>query len=295
MVMASARIQNAMTVDVEDYFHVSAFESVIPVASWESRVSRVERNTYRLLELMAERKIQATYFVLGWVADRYPHLVREIAAHGHEIACHGYSHKLIYRQTPDVFREETFRSKKLLEDQAQIPVLGYRAASYSITAESSWALDTLAEAGFAYDSSIFPVRHDRYGMPGTQRFPYLLTTPKGMRLVEFPLTTLKVFGSTLPIAGGGYFRLYPYFFSKWGLGQTNRANQPFVFYLHPWEIDPEQPRVEAGLLSRFRHYNNLSACEDRLKLLMTDFDFTTMKQVLIDIGLLANQEGGVAK
>lgn len=279
-------ILNAMTVDVEDYFHVSAFENVITPGSWGSRVSRVERNTLRLLELMEQRGMKATYFVLGWVADRYPALVREIAAQGHEIACHGYSHQLIYKQTPEVFREETLRSKKLLEDLAQMPVLGYRAASYSITAQSAWALDTLAEAGFAYDSSIFPVRHDRYGMPGTPRFPYLLTTPGGKTIVEFPLTTLILGGATLPIAGGGYFRLYPYFFSRWGLARVNKMGEPFVFYLHPWEIDPDQPRVNAGWLSRFRHYNNLADCENRLRTLMQDFRFTTMADVLTHRGLL---------
>lgn len=286
MMPVHSNIQNAMTVDVEDYFHVSAFESVIPTSTWGERVSRVERNTYRLLELMADKQIKATYFVLGWVADRYPHLVRDIAAQGHEIACHGFSHKLIYNQTPAVFREETLRSKALLEDQCQARVLGYRAASYSITAQSSWALDILVESGFSYDSSIFPVRHDRYGMPGTKRFPYQLTTPGGKSLVEFPLTTLQLAGGTLPIAGGGYFRLFPYFFTRWGLAQSNRLGEPFVFYLHPWEIDPDQPRIQAAWFSRFRHYNNLSVCEARLQKLMSDFKFTTMKQVLESYGLL---------
>lgn len=294
MVPVNSNILNAMTVDVEDYFHVSAFENVIPSSSWGERVSRVERNTYRLLELMENKQIKGTYFVLGWVADRYPHLVRDIAAQGHEIACHGYSHKLIYNQTPNVFREETLRSKALLEDQCQSSVLGYRAASYSITAQSDWALDILVEAGFIYDSSIFPVRHDRYGMPGTKRFPYMLTTPCGKALVEFPLTTLQLAGSTLPIAGGGYFRLFPYFFSRWGLAQSNRLGEPFVFYLHPWEIDPDQPRIQAGWFSRFRHYNNLSVCENRLQLLMNDFKFTTMKDVLERYGLLKSSQDGVA-
>ncbi len=289
----ASKILNAMSVDVEDYFHVSAFENVIPASTWGDRVSRVERNTYRLLDLMDANHLKSTYFVLGWVADRYPHLVRDIAARGHEIACHGYSHKLVYNQTQEVFREETLKSKALLEDQCQTPVLGYRAASYSITAQSSWALDILAEAGFTYDSSIFPVRHDRYGMPGTKRFPYELTTPAGKSLIEFPLTTLQLGGATLPIAGGGYFRLFPYFFTRWGLGQANRQGEPFVFYLHPWEIDPDQPRVQAGWFSRFRHYNNLSVCEERLQRLMKDFSFTTMKDVLENYGLLKNLPNGV--
>lgn len=275
-----------MTVDVEDYFHVSAFERVIDRHSWEGRVSRVERNTRRLLEMMAERNLRATYFVLGWVAERYPHLVTEIAAAGHEVACHGYSHRLVYNQTPEEFRQETFRAKALLEDQTQRPVRGYRAASYSITARSAWALDVLLDAGFDYDSSIFPVRHDRYGMPGTPRFPYRITAPSGRELVEFPLTTLPLAGATLPIAGGGYFRLYPYAFSRWGLARVNSEGEPFIFYLHPWEIDPEQPRVHASLLSRFRHYNNLDACESRLAALMDDFSFTTVAEILAQRGLI---------
>lgn len=283
---ATIDVLNAMTVDVEDYFHVSAFESVISKDSWSGRVSRVERNTRQLLELMDKSQIKATYFVLGWVAERHPDLIQEISRRGHEVACHGYSHQLVYNQTPEVFRDETVKAKSLLEDLIQKPVLGYRAASYSITNKSLWALDILAEAGFVYDSSIFPVRHDRYGMPGTPRYPYTLTTPAGHKLVEFPLTTLKLGKFILPIAGGGYFRLYPYFFSRWGLAQANKEGQPFVFYLHPWEIDPDQPRIEAGLLSRFRHYNNLDACEERLVRLMGDFKCTTMAQVLENAGLI---------
>ena len=286
MKQAAPRIANAMTVDVEDYFHVSAFEQVIDRTSWDGRVSRVERNTRRLLEMMAERQMRATYFVLGWVAERYPQLVAEIAAAGHEIACHGYSHRLVYNQSPEEFRQETLRAKALLEDQAQCPVRGYRAASYSITARSAWALDVLVDAGFDYDSSIFPVRHDRYGMPGTPRFPYRIAAPSGRELVEFPLTTLPLGGATLPIAGGGYFRLYPYAFSRWGLARVNREGEPFIFYLHPWEIDPGQPRIQAGLLSRFRHYNNLGTCEARLGALMDDFSFTTVAEVLAQRGLL---------
>ncbi|WP_295718470.1 XrtA system polysaccharide deacetylase [uncultured Halovibrio sp.] len=273
-------IPNALTIDVEDYFHVAALSEVISPEDWSSMEYRCEANTDRLLEIFDNAGVKGTFFVLGWVAEKSPALVRRIAAAGHEIASHGYSHQLVYNQTPEVFREETIKSKALLEDQVQQPVNGYRAASYSITNESRWALDILAEAGFTWDSSIFPVHHDRYGMPGTPRWPHRLTTDKGYELTEFPLTTLKLAGYTLPIAGGGYFRLYPYGFSRWGLARANREGQPFIFYLHPWEIDPEQPRFNVSRFSKFRHYNNLDKCEARLKKLVNDFNFTTVANVL---------------
>lgn len=280
---------NALTVDVEDYFHVSAFAACIKQDDWDSYSSRVDRNTHRLLDLFDQNQTRVTFFVLGWVADREKKLIEEIHRRGHEVACHGYSHQLVYNQTPDVFREETFRSKALLEDIVQAPVNGYRAASYSITEKSKWALDILAEAGFLYDSSIFPVRHDRYGMPGTPEDPYLLTTPNGQKLVEFPLSTAKVLGYSLPVAGGGYFRLYPYAATRAGLRQINRQQRPFIFYLHPWEIDPDQPRIPATLFSRFRHYNNLAKCEGRLQRLLDDFSFDTTFNVLKNLQLLSDQ------
>ena len=226
--------------------------------------------------------------MLGWVADRVAGLISEIASRGHEVACHGYSHQLVYKQPPDVFREETLRSKNLLEDIIQAPVRGYRAASYSITGKSLWALDILAEAGFEYDSSIFPVHHDRYGIPDAPKYPYQLTTPNGQTLVEFPLSTAKLLGYRLPMAGGGYFRLYPYALTRMGLRQiNNRDGKPFIFYLHPWEIDTDQPRIDASWLSRFRHYNNLDKCESRLQRLMSDFSFTTTWDVLEGEGLVS--------
>lgn len=274
-------MQNALTVDVEDYFHVAAFARQIDPATWDRFPLRVERNTHRLLELFAGRGVRATFFVLGWVAERCPNLVRAIAEQGHEIACHGYSHQLIYDQTREDFRAETARSKDCLEDQAQRPVLGYRAASYSITKRSLWALDILAELGFGYDSSIFPVHHDRYGIPGSPRWPYKLEMPGGASLIEFPPSTAVVGRHPLPVAGGGYFRIYPYWLTRLGLNRINRAeNRPFIFYLHPWEIDPQQPRVRAGWLSTFRHYTNLNRCEQRLKQLLRDFRFAPVKEVL---------------
>ncbi|MBD3640935.1 MAG: DUF3473 domain-containing protein [Marinobacter sp.] len=280
------RIRNALTIDVEDYFQVAALAEAVRRDDWDSMEYRVEANTDRLLGLLDQYNTRATFFTLGWVAERSPELVRRIRTAGHEVASHGYSHQLIYNQTPDVFREETRRSKAILEDILGEPVTGYRAASYSITAQSRWALDILAEEGFTWDSSIFPVHHDRYGMPDAPRWPYRLKTDNGHELAEFPLSTLKLPGYTLPIAGGGYFRLFPYWFSQWGLGSINRQGRPFVFYLHPWEVDPEQPRLEVKWLSRFRHYNNLDVCEARLNKLLQRFDFGPMGEVLQEAGVL---------
>lgn len=272
---------NAMTVDVEDYFHVSALAESISRRDWDGIEFRAERSTDRLLALFAEKKVAATFFVLGWVAQRYPALIRRIHSAGHEVACHGLTHELVYRQTPEVFREETRKSKAMLEDTIGAPVIGYRAASYSITAKSLWALDILCELGFRYDSSIFPIAHDRYGIPGASTRPGPIAAPNGQRIVEFPLSTKGMLGRRVPVAGGGYFRLFPYWFTRWALTGVNRDDaMPFVFYLHPWEIDPEQPRVRASLLSRFRHYNNLHKCEGRLRSLLDDFRFSTMRNVL---------------
>lgn len=280
-------LTNALTVDVEDYFHVSAFSESIDRNHWDRYPCRVEANTRVLLALFEKASVKATFFVLGWVAERYPALVREIASAGHEVACHGYSHELVYRQSPAVFREESKRSKGILENIIQQPVKGYRAASYSITPKSVWALDVIAELGFLYDSSIFPVRHDRYGMPGSRREPHALKTPAGHALVEFPLSTFQLLRYRLPVAGGGYFRLFPYWFTRYALGRINAVDRlPFIFYLHPWEIDPNQPRVQAGRLSRFRHYQNLERCEQRLVALLKDFSFDTAERVLTDSGLL---------
>lgn len=269
---------HAMTIDVEDYFHVSALAEVIPPEDWESQPSRVEKNTQRLLDLFDSHEVKSTFFVLGWVAERFPALVREIAQRGHEVASHGYSHQLIYNQTPDTFRQETQRSKDILEAIVQQPVEGYRAASYSITSRSLWALDILSEIGFKWDSSIFPVYHDNYGIPDTPSVPYLIKTSCGTQLIEYPITTANMFGLNLPAAGGGYFRQFPYAVFRYLFRRASESNSiPKLFYLHPWEIDPEQPQFSnASWLSRFRHYTNLDKCEDRLVRLMQDFDFGTI-------------------
>jgi polysaccharide deacetylase family protein (PEP-CTERM system associated) len=282
---------NALTVDVEDYFQVAAFADTVSIAAWDSYQPRIEQNTCRLLDVFGDGDCKATFFVLGWVAERFPKLVREIGERGHEIGCHGYTHQLIYEQTPKAFRQDTVRAKALLEDIVQQPVYGYRAASFSITHRSQWALDIIADAGFRYDSSVFPTRHDRYGLPGAGAFPHRITTPRGQTLIEFPLSTVKLLGYRLPVAGGGYFRLYPYAFTRAALRHINRSHkQPFVFYLHPWEIDPDQPRIPSGWLSRFRHYNNLDKCEHRLGQLLTDFEFLTVTEVLTELDLLVHEE-----
>jgi len=277
-----------MTVDVEDYFHVASLAPSIHRDSWTSRESRVVDNTHKLLAIFEQFDVRGTFFVLGWVAEQYPQLIKDIAARGHEIACHGYSHRLVYEQSPEQFHEEASRSKNLLEDITGSAVLGYRAASYSIVRRSLWALDILAELGFVYDSSIFPVHHDRYGIPNFERAPHRMSTPNGKSIVEWPLATAEFFGCRLPVAGGGYFRLFPYWFSRWGLASINRRDlRPFVFYLHPWEIDPLQPRVSTSWLSQFRHYTNLGKCEERLKRLLDDFQFGTVRNSLEKLGLLS--------
>lgn len=282
---------NAMSVDVEDYFHVAALSDAISRDDWDDMNARVGVSTRRLLDLFDDSETKATFFILGWVAERHQDLVREIHERGHEVACHGYSHRMVYDQTPEVFRSETTKSKAILEDLIGEAVLGYRAASYSITARSRWALDILVEAGFRYDSSIFPVRHDLYGVPDAPRFPHVLTTDGGQKLVEFPPTTARILGQNLPAAGGGYFRLYPYALSRWLLRRVNEhEGQPAIFYLHPWEVDPDQPRVEAGWRSRFRHYNNLDKCEARLRRLLSEFRFSRVRDVLQDRGLVTAAE-----
>jgi len=273
---------NALSIDVEDYYQVSAFETTVQFENWNRYESRVERNTYRVLDLLDEYHVKATFFVLGWVAEHNPTLVQLISNRGHEVASHGYSHRLIYSQTQDQFRDETRRAKKVVEEAIGQPIIGYRAASYSITAESFWALDILAEEGFQYDSSIFPIRHDRYGIPGHKRFFHVLNGNGHLPIAEIPLSTVRIAGLNIPIAGGGYFRLLPYWFTKRGIARLNREEQrPAVFYLHPWEIDPGQPRIEnAGLKSRLRHYTNLGRCEDRLRQLLGEFSFASMEEVL---------------
>jgi polysaccharide deacetylase family protein (PEP-CTERM system associated) len=284
--MMSSNIFNAMSVDVEDYYHVSNFSKSINKCDWDSYESRVESNTDRLLELFNNHDIEATFFVLGWIAKRHPELVHRIYDNGHEVACHGYSHDLIYNQTPSVFRKETLDAKRILEDIIQEPVIGYRAASYSITDQSIWALDILEELGFKYDSSIFPIRHDRYGIPGAPTKLYTMNTPSGKTIIEFPLSTIDFLKLRIPVSGGGYFRIFPYFLTQYAFNKKNKAGQPIIFYLHPWEIDPDQPKIKTNALAKFRHYHNLTKCESRLHKLISTFKFTRIDKILIDSGIL---------
>ena len=350
---------NYLTIDVEDYFQVSAFEKVAPPGKWDTYESRVSRNTYRLLDLLDSMRYRrsaigyesrdqidetdsmdptdqtdqdyehdtsprrkrivsrhfhpesdernkessqsrksclkldsprATFFVVGWIAEKHPDLLKEIADRGHEIGCHSYMHRKIYDIGPDKFREDTKKAKEILEDLTGGPIYGYRAPSYSITKRSLWALEILLELGFTYDSSVFPIHHDMYGIPTAPRVPFLwdmngdspriienlkaqISNPRSRFLVEYPISTARIFGQKVPIAGGGYFRLFPYWFTRWALRKINdEEGQPFVFYLHPWEIDPDQPRFDhAGMLSKFRHYNNLHKTAERFRRLLMDF------------------------
>lgn len=275
---------NALTIDVEDYFQVNAFARHIRTDEWDLYPLRVGDNTRRILDILEEYNIKATFFVLGWVAERLPGLTKEIHRRGHEIACHGYGHELIYDIGPERFRTDIRRAKILLEEQCGIQVNGYRAPSYSITGRSLWALDILAEEGFTYDSSIFPVYHDTYGVPDAPRFPYRINGSVG-NIIEFPLTTLplRLPGKEyrLPIAGGGYLRLLPAELIRWGIDKINREEQqPTVLYFHPWEIDPEQPRIKAGMKSTFRHYLNLHRTEEKLRYLLNNLRFSAMHDLI---------------
>jgi polysaccharide deacetylase family protein (PEP-CTERM system associated) len=273
-------LRNALSFDVEDYFQVSALSSAVDRSTWDSRPSRVAGNTARLLDILAAHGYRATFFVLGWIADRHPGIVRSIAAAGHEVACHGYSHELIYRQSCESFKDETGRARRVLEDQAQTRIRGYRAATWSITRRSLWALDILCEEGFEYDSSIFPTHHDLYGISEAPRAPHRLTLPCGGSLLEFPPSTLRIGSVNLPVAGGGYFRLLPLAVTRWAIRRINSEGLPFLFYLHPWEIDPGQPRFRVGLKSRLRHYTNIASCEAKLSALLAEFPMGPMGDVL---------------
>jgi polysaccharide deacetylase family protein (PEP-CTERM system associated) len=271
-------IANAMTVDVEDYFHVSAFAGVIDRADWGSYESRIESNTRTVLDVFAACGLHATFFMLGWVAERYPELVREIIAAGHEVGSHGCAHDRVTALTPKAFREDVRRSRKLLEDIGGALVTGYRAPSFSVNGQTFWALAILAEEGYKYSSSVYPVHHDHYGMPEAPRFPFQPLDG----FVEFPVTTVRLFGRNLPCGGGGYFRLLPYRYSRWALRQTNaKDGQPCMFYIHPWELDPGQPRVSGvSARSRFRHYTNLGRMAGKLRAVVQDFAWDRADRVL---------------
>jgi len=274
-------IKNAMTVDVEDYFQVSAFERYIPREEWDKKECRIEANVERILHRFSDANVKATFFTLGWVAERYPKMMMRIIEQGHEVASHGWAHVRVTQQTPDEFRQDVIRTKHLLEDVTGEAILGYRAASYSIGASNLWALDVLNQTGHKYSSSIFPIKHDLYGMPEAPRFAY---HPHDDEFIEFPVTTIRMGEKNLPCGGGGWFRLVPYAGMRWAMKRVNRLdNQPVIFYFHPWEIDPDQPR-QPGLdaKTRFRHYLNLNRMEARLTRLLSDFQWAPMRDLLLN-------------
>jgi len=281
-------VLNAMTVDVEDYFHVTAFAGVVSRSDWGSYETRVCANTDRLLAIFEDAGVHATFFVLGWVAERFPELVRRIHQSGHELASHSYDHGLVYDKTPETFREDLRRARMAIEQAGGVAVCGYRAPSYSITERSLWALDILASEGYSYDSSIYPIRHDRYGIPRWER--HIHRIERGANAFwELPGSTVQHLGMNLPMGGGGYFRLLPYSWTKRGIKTLNEVEgKPAIFYLHPWEVDPDQPRLNAGAASRFRHYYNLGATESRLRRLLREFRFGTVTQILAQVEAHSN-------
>jgi polysaccharide deacetylase family protein (PEP-CTERM system associated) len=272
-----------LTVDVEDYFQVEAFARQVSRESWERRPSRVVENTQRVLDLFDQRQAKATFFFVGWVAARFPALVREVRARGHELACHSYWHRTVYSLSPQEFRDDTRQAKHVIEDAAGVAVHGYRAPSWSITKECLWALDILAEEGFTYDSSIYPIHHDLYGVPGAERFPYVHECRNGLRLKEFPPATLRLLGTNFPVAGGGYLRIFPEAYTELAFRRyENHYQERMVVYLHPWELDPSQPRIQGPLKSRLRHYTNLKRMHSRLSAVLERHRFVRFSDVLAE-------------
>lgn len=270
-----------MSVDVEDYFQVEAFSDRVSRKDWDGIPSRVDRNTRVLLDLFDEHRVHATFFLVGWVADKNPALVREIVRRGHEPACHSYWHRTVFSLTQEEFRDDTRLARDRIEQAGGEKVLGYRAPTWSITGKSLWALDILGELGFAYDSSIYPIQHDLYGIPGAQRFPYVHRLSSGRHLPEFPPATVKIAGATLPAAGGGYLRIFPLSYTHFAFRQfEKKSSSPVVVYLHPWEVDPEQPRLSGKLKSRLRHYTNLDKMKGKLNALLDRYEFGRLRDWL---------------
>lgn len=269
---------NAMTVDVEDYFQVSAFDSYVDRSTWDNYDGRVEENTDRILAMFDKYNTRATFFTLGWVAEKYPAMVRRIVDAGHELASHGWDHIMVTRLSREEFGQDVRRAKQMLEDVAGVTVSGYRAPSYSFTTKNDWAHTVLAEQGYRYSSSVAPIKHDLYGIPGAPRFAYPCANGT---VVELPITTTRLLGRNLPCGGGGWFRLYPYLLSQWAINRVRSKDcERSIFYFHPWEIDPQQPRIKGlNLRTRFRHYQNLSHMEPKIEQLLNDFKWGTMAEV----------------
>ncbi len=285
--MSDRRITNAFSVDVEDWYQVSDFEDRVQLGEWGRYESRVVQNTRRILRLLDEFGVKGTFFILAWNAERHPELIEEIAGAGHEIATHGYAHRLVYELGPEGFRADLERSLEILRRILGFPVRGYRAPSFSVTARSLWALDILLELGIEYDSSIFPVKDSLYGVPGALRFPFVIHSRQGRDLVEFPMSTTRLGRRNLPLGGGAYLRVLPYSYMRWGMRRVNREGQPAIVYLHPWELDPGQPRLgNRGKRGLSTHYLNLSAMEEKLRRLLRDFRFAPVGEVLSSAGWL---------
>jgi polysaccharide deacetylase family protein (PEP-CTERM system associated) len=278
---AKSKRRHIMSVDVEDYFQVEAFADRVSRKDWDGMPSRVDRNTRVLLDLFDEHQVHATFFIVGWVAEKNPALVQEIVRRGHEPACHSYWHRTVYSLTPEEFREDTRLACNRIEQAGGEKVLGYRAPTWSITGKSLWALEILGELGFTYDSSIYPIQHDLYGIPGARRFPYVHRLSSGAQLPEFPPATVKIGGATLPAAGGGYLRIFPLSYTHFAFRQfEQKSSSPVVVYLHPWEVDPEQPRLSGKLKSRLRHYTNLSKMKGKLSALLDRYEFGPLREWL---------------
>ena len=280
--MGLTPIRNAMTIDVEDYFQVSAFAAHIPRESWTSIPCRVEGNVDRILTILDDKQAKATFFTLGWIAERYPAMVKRIVSNGHELASHGWAHQRVSDQKPHEFLDDIVRSKALLEDISGQKILGYRAPSFSIGSNTLWALDLLEEAGYRYSSSIYPIQHDHYGMPNAPRFAFYPKNNGG--ILELPVTTVCLFKRNIPAGGGGYFRLWPYAFSRWLLQRINHLEKhSAIFYFHPWEIDYEQPRQQGiNAKTKFRHYLNLRHMEKRVRALTKDFSWDRMDRIFLE-------------
>lgn len=278
---ASTPKNHILSVDVEDYFQVEAFADSVPPSSWDLWPSRVVGNTHKVLDLLDQHEAKATFFFVGWIAERFPTLVREVAHRGHEIACHSYWHRPVYSLKPQQFREDTRIAKQAIEQAGSVRVLGYRAPTWSITKECLWALDVLAEEGFVYDSSIYPIWHDLYGIPTAKRFAYEYSCQNGLRLREYPPATIRLATLNFPAAGGGYLRLFPLLFTRWAFQRiAKECQEPVVVYFHPWELDPGQPRIRGKLRSRFRHYVNLNRMEMRLSYLLDHYSFYAFRETL---------------
>ncbi len=275
---------NALSFDVEEYFQVTAFNDYAPYHEWDRYERRAHLGAERILSILEKAETRATFFIVGWVAEKNPHLVKTIWREGHEIACHSYAHQRVYQQTPQEFREDVRRAKRILEDIIGEPVRGYRAPTFSITTPTFWALDVLMEEGFGYDSSIFPILHDRYGVPEAERFPNVIRRNNGHRLLEFPMSTIRLVGRNLPFAGGGYMRLLPVGFISHAIRRINRGGHPAIIYVHPWELDPDQPRILAPTLTMLRHYTNISTMSRKLERLLKQHRFAPVGDVVKSCG-----------